>query len=169
MRQKPRPGPKPSQAKPDFWLLARLTISSSPGRLKPGQSRGFEAKPQPAHHYLPMPSSCSLRVTWASFSSAPSCWLCCVFSCSTRRVYLVSHSLHRVYDGWEGAVVVAVEINDAVPVQVVSAALSQRDTECVCDFKKYYCGVRNGAREMVISCRIPSISCLPGTLRPCCA
>ena len=48
--QKPQPGPKPGQAKPNFWLLARLTISSSPSHLKPGQNRGFQAKPEPAHH-----------------------------------------------------------------------------------------------------------------------
>jgi len=52
LRQKPRPGPKPSQAKPDFWLWAWLTIFSSPSRLKPGQSWGFQAKPELAHHYL---------------------------------------------------------------------------------------------------------------------
>ena len=64
--QKPRPGPKPGQAKPNFWLLARLTISSSPSRLKPGQSRGFQAKPEPARHYSYMP-----RVAMA-LSSNPS-------------------------------------------------------------------------------------------------
>ena len=52
IHQKPRLRPKPGQAKPDFWLLARLTISSSQSHLKPGQSQGFQAKPEPAHHYL---------------------------------------------------------------------------------------------------------------------
>jgi hypothetical protein len=51
IHQKPRLRPKPGQAKPDFWLWARLTISSSQSHLKPGQSRGFQAKPEPAHHY----------------------------------------------------------------------------------------------------------------------
>ena len=51
IHQKPRLGPKPGQAKPDFWLWARLKISSSPSHLKPGQSQGFQAKPEPAHHY----------------------------------------------------------------------------------------------------------------------
>ena len=52
MGDKPRPRPKPGQAKPTFWLLAWLGILQSPSRLKPGQSRGFQAKPEPAHHYF---------------------------------------------------------------------------------------------------------------------
>ena len=51
MGDKPRPRPNPGQAKPTFWLLAWLGILQSPSRLKPGQSWGFQAKPEPAHHY----------------------------------------------------------------------------------------------------------------------
>ena len=48
---KPRPRPKAGQARPTFRLLAWPGILQSPSRLKPGQSRGFQAKPEPAHHY----------------------------------------------------------------------------------------------------------------------
>ena len=48
---RPRPRPKPSQAKPKFWLLAWLVILQSPSRQRPGQSGGFQAKTEPAHHY----------------------------------------------------------------------------------------------------------------------
>ena len=47
---RPQLRPKPGPAKPNFRLLARLVILQSPSRLKPGQSRGFQAKPEPAHH-----------------------------------------------------------------------------------------------------------------------
>ena len=51
MRDRPQPRPKPGPAKPTFWLLAWLGILESPSRLKPGQSRGFQDKPELAHHY----------------------------------------------------------------------------------------------------------------------
>ena len=47
IHQKPQLRPKPGQAKPDFWLWARLTVSASQSHLKPGQSQGFQAKPGP--------------------------------------------------------------------------------------------------------------------------
>jgi hypothetical protein len=43
--QKPRPRPKPGQAKPGFTALARPGISESQSRLRPGQRRGFQANP----------------------------------------------------------------------------------------------------------------------------
>jgi hypothetical protein len=39
IHQKPWLRPKPGQAKPNFWLWAQLTISSSQSHLKPGQSQ----------------------------------------------------------------------------------------------------------------------------------
>ena len=61
IHQKPWLRPKPGQAKPDFWLWAQLMISSSPGCLKPGQSQGFQAKLEPAHHYTE-PSSNEMSI-----------------------------------------------------------------------------------------------------------
>ena len=48
MSQKPRPGPKPGQAKPNFWLLAQLTISSSPSCLKLAKAGHF--RPSRSQH-----------------------------------------------------------------------------------------------------------------------
>ena len=46
------PRSKPGPAKPTFQLLARLVILQSPSCPKPGQSQGFQAKPELAHHYI---------------------------------------------------------------------------------------------------------------------
>ena len=43
-------GPGLGQAKPYFWLLAWLMIFPGPSHLKPGQSQGFQAKLELAHH-----------------------------------------------------------------------------------------------------------------------
>jgi len=44
--------PKPGRAKPEPPSMARLKVFESPSPQKPGQSRGFQAKPGRAHHYL---------------------------------------------------------------------------------------------------------------------
>ena len=41
---------KPSQAKPEPSITARPTIIKSRSPLKPGQSRGFQAKPGHSQH-----------------------------------------------------------------------------------------------------------------------
>jgi len=80
IHQKPQLGPKPGQAKPDLWLWAQLTISSSPSHLKPGWSWGFRAKPELTYHYLVlMPFDVpllSLEFGWrCRVRSCVRCWL----------------------------------------------------------------------------------------------
>ena len=56
--------PKPGQAKPYIRLLAWPMILPGPSCLRPGQSRGFQAKPEPAHHYSLFPLLASLFSTF---------------------------------------------------------------------------------------------------------
>ena len=87
--QKPWPGSKPGQAKPKFWLLAQLTISSSPSCPKPGQSQGFQAKPELAHHY-----------TGLHFREIEACYIhisCeCNVLCKHSQIYKLCQSLGHV-------------------------------------------------------------------------
>ena len=52
LSKKPGLRPKPGRAKPEPPSTARLKVLESPSPQKPGQSRGFQAKPGRAHHYV---------------------------------------------------------------------------------------------------------------------